>query len=100
MNRMMSLLLGAMALSACTTFDADRTGDVAAFAGESRAEACEGAARRLTTPDGTTAGAPWSGTPWSDAREWTVATGSSKAAIERDIRRAVSRDCVRASPSD
>jgi hypothetical protein len=100
MNRLMTLVLVVMASSACATPSADRTGDVSAFTSASRAEACEGAARRLTTPDGSTASAPWSGTPWSDAREWTVATGSSKAAIERDIRRSVYRSCVGARPSD
>jgi hypothetical protein len=94
MKRIVGMMVLVASVSACAVIERDRTADVSAFAAGDRSADCDRAARRATSPEETTASAPWSGTPWTDAREWTVATASSKAQIERDIRNFMYRDCL------
>ncbi len=99
MKRILGLVVLALSVTACATIETDRTGDVSALALANRAADCDAQARRMTGPEGTTAAEPWSGTPWTEARQWSNATASSKAQIERDIRSFVYRDCLTTGPA-
>ncbi len=95
MKRLIALLALALSATACaTTTQTTRNETPSALGLAARSADCDAAAQRLVSPEGTTATAPWSGTPWTDAREWGNATASSKAQIERDIRSFVYRDCL------
>lgn len=96
MKATVGVLVLSLFLGACSMTVVERKGEPSgqALVADSRIADCDRGTRWLTGPEDSTASAPWSGTAWTDAREWTVATTSSKAQIERDLGFGFYRNCT------
>jgi predicted small secreted protein len=93
----MKAIIGLVALSALLTACAttrDYSGGGDALVADTPAAQCDAAGRRVSGPAETAADSPFTSSGWTDAREWEVATFSSKAQIDRDVRQLMYRDCL------
>lgn len=91
---LIGLVLVAVAGSACTVHVADRDTSGQALVADTRAAECERRATTATSLDAAVATPLPSGTPWTEANEWALATSGSKAQVERDLRQRHYADCL------